>query len=128
MQLSDDELLKKCLHGKIQNTNESLNGVIWKKCPKDVYVGRTTLEMGVHSAIISSNCGASSILDVTREYGLQDGAYVDKFCHKKDELRVKESNHKVCEKGKSARKRLRAVRKGFGDKDKEKEGVVYGYL
>ena len=28
MELSDDELLKKCIHGKTQNTNESLNGVI----------------------------------------------------------------------------------------------------
>ena len=47
MNLSSDELLSKCLHGKTQNTNESLNGVIWKRCPKDMYVGRTTLGMGV---------------------------------------------------------------------------------
>ena len=126
MELSNNELLKKCLHGKTQNTNESLNGVIWKKCPKDVYVGRPTLEMGINSAIISFNCGASSILDVTREYGLEDGIYAINFCYKKDELRVKESNRKVCVKGKSARKRLRAIRKGFGDKEKEKEGEVYG--
>ena len=39
MDLSNDELLKKCLHGKTQNNNESINNVIWKRCPKYIYVG-----------------------------------------------------------------------------------------
>ena len=32
MSLASAELLAKCLHGKTQNNNESLNGVIWKRC------------------------------------------------------------------------------------------------
>ena len=48
--LRDEKLLGKCLHGKTQNNKESLNGLIWKSCPKDVFVGRTTLELGVASA------------------------------------------------------------------------------
>ena len=39
MDLSDDNLCKKCLHGQTQNNNELLNGVIWKRCPEDVFVG-----------------------------------------------------------------------------------------
>ena len=57
MNLGDNELLEKCLHGKTQNNNESLNGMIWKKCPKDVYVGKCVLEMGVSSAVICFNEG-----------------------------------------------------------------------
>ena len=53
--LSDEELLKKCLHRKDQNNNESLNGVIWKKCPKDVFVGCATLEIGVALAVLDFN-------------------------------------------------------------------------
>ena len=34
--LRDDSLLSKCLHGKTQNVDESLNGIIWTKCPKRV--------------------------------------------------------------------------------------------
>ena len=45
--LSDDKLLNKCLQGKTQNNIASLNGLIWKLCPKDVFVGCTTLELGV---------------------------------------------------------------------------------
>ena len=42
--LGNDNLLGKCLHGMTQNNNESLNGVVWKRVPKDIYVGRETLE------------------------------------------------------------------------------------
>ena len=37
--LTDDELLKKCLHGTTQNRNESFNAMIWKRIPKVTYVG-----------------------------------------------------------------------------------------
>ena len=65
MKLSSDELLSKCLHAKTQNNNESLNGNIWKRCPTDIYVGRTTPTMGVAAAVISFNdgvCGISNIM------------------------------------------------------------------
>ena len=57
LKLSDENLLSKCLYDKTQNSNESINGVIWKRCPKDVFVGRKVLEKGVASAVISSNDG-----------------------------------------------------------------------
>ena len=34
--LNDDNLLNKCIHGKTQTINKSLNGLIRKRCPKDV--------------------------------------------------------------------------------------------
>ena len=43
--LSSPELLSKCLHDTTQNNNEALDGVIWKKCPKEVFVERQTLEV-----------------------------------------------------------------------------------
>ena len=55
MDLSDDNLLKKYLYGQTQKNNESSNRIIWKRCLNDVSVGRSTLEMGVASAIISFN-------------------------------------------------------------------------
>ena len=73
MELSKDDLLKKCLHGKTQNSNESINGVIWKKCPKDVFVSKPTLVMGVDSVVINFNAGLSRVLDVVEDYGLRKG-------------------------------------------------------
>ena len=32
-------MLKKCLHGKTQNADESFNGMIWNRVPKAIHVG-----------------------------------------------------------------------------------------
>ena len=53
--LMDEDLLNKCVHGKTQNANEALNGLMWSRLPKTVFVGRETIEMGVNSAIIHFN-------------------------------------------------------------------------
>ena len=43
--LSDDNLLRKCLHGKTQNQNKSFNRLIWRRTPKDCFVKMTTFEL-----------------------------------------------------------------------------------
>ena len=126
MNLSSDELLSKCLHGKTQNNNESLNGVIWKRCPKDIYVGRTTLTMGVSSAIIDFNEGAHGVSKVMKEYGLDEGDCCRKFCISRDLNRIKKMDLKCSESALKSRKHHRAFRKRFGDAEKEKEGATYG--
>lgn len=60
MDLNNDNLLQKFLLCKTRNNNESTNGAIWKHCPKDIFVGRITLEASVASAVIYCNdvvCG-----------------------------------------------------------------------
>ena len=82
MDLSNDNLLKKCLHGQTQNNNESINGVIWKRCPKDIFVGRTTLEIGVASAVIRFNDGVSGVLKVLKTLKLNLVEIVLHIAHK----------------------------------------------
>ena len=53
----DDELLRKCLDGKTQNQNESLNGMIWNRLPKGVHVGADVLKFGVYDAVADFNMG-----------------------------------------------------------------------
>ena len=43
-----------------------------------------------NSAVINFNTGASCVLNVMKEYGIQDGHYANIFCAKKDEGRIKE--------------------------------------
>ena len=40
--LADENLLKKCLHGKTQNNNECLNKLIWDRCSKEYYAEKET--------------------------------------------------------------------------------------
>ena len=71
--LSSDELLLKCLHGRTQNANEALNNVIWQKCPKNIFVQRDMIEMGVNSAVIEFNEGASGFYDMLGQFGIPPG-------------------------------------------------------
>jgi hypothetical protein len=125
LDLSDDKLLSRCLHGKTQNSNESINAVIWKRCPKEVFVGRITLEISVASAVIAFNDGISGILDVFEYLNISPGSFATQYCTKTDKARIKMMEKKSLDKQKQRRKHLRAQRKGFTDTLNESEGISY---
>jgi len=118
--LSDDNLLSKCLHGKTQNNNEGINGVIWKRCPKDVFVGRSTLEIGVASAVIGFNDGAEGMLSIFDLLNISYGMFTEDFCTRKDSDRVTMMERKSSTDVKARRKRLRSVRKALEEGKKVK--------
>ena len=117
LELNSPDLLKKCLHGNTQNNNESLNGVIWKRCPKDIFVSRLVLEMGVSSAIINFNQGISGILNVLNGCNIESGSYTEHFVDESDHEKVDRQNRKSSEITKKRRKTLRAINKGHIDRD-----------
>ena len=94
MDLYDNNLFKKCLHGQTQNNNESLNSVIWKRCPKDVFVGRSTLEMGVASAVISFNDVQKGILKAIENLSMNPSENCIRYCNERDNTRIKEMEKK----------------------------------
>ncbi|GFV62950.1 uncharacterized protein TNCV_4410141 [Trichonephila clavipes] len=51
--LSDPELLKKCLQGNTQNPNESINNVIWSRVPQKTFVHIEALSFGTYDGIAS---------------------------------------------------------------------------
>ena len=69
--LSNDELLKKCLDGKTQNQNESLNSMIWNRLPKGVFVGATVLTFGVYDAVAHFNIGSKAIITIGSKTKIQ---------------------------------------------------------
>ena len=120
--LSSEALLSKCLDGLTQNNNESLNALIWKKCLKNVYVSRNIIETGVASAVLEFNNGTQGIKKVYENAGLHFGKFITAACKKKDKIRISIMTHKSSDSVKKRRKKLRAIRKRFCDKEKEKEG------
>ena len=103
--LSDGSLLSKCLHGQTQNNNECLNGVIWKKCPKDIFVSRKTLEMGVNSAIIEFNDGRCGLEPVFKNLGINVGHFMRKRFEKHDLERIRVMEKKSSQIGKKHKKK-----------------------
>jgi hypothetical protein len=60
LRLGSNELLSKCLDGKTQNQNKSINGMIWKRIPKNIFVRFDVLEFGIYDAVAHFNISAEA--------------------------------------------------------------------
>lgn len=123
--LSKEELLQKCVGGFTQNPNESLNNIIWKNVPKNVYCGNKTLEIGVSDAVIVFNSGQKGRLDVLKNMGVTPGKYCVAYCNAKDKARKEVAQKRVLETTKEARKAKRQKNKHEAEKQIAEEGVMY---
>ena len=72
-ELTDSDLLCKCLHGQTQNNNESINNVIWKYCPKEVFVSRPVVSDAAHFAVAVFNDGNDTFVKLFEQLGLSGG-------------------------------------------------------
>ena len=50
------------MHGKTQNANESFNGTIWERIPKNTFVTLPNLEYGVYDGVTHRNRMKASVL------------------------------------------------------------------
>ncbi|GFU93016.1 uncharacterized protein TNCV_3028191 [Trichonephila clavipes] len=73
--VSHPDLLKKCLHGKTQNPNESFHNVVWSRVPKTTFVQIETLSLGVYDAVCSFNDGNVSKLKMLQKMGVEPGEF-----------------------------------------------------
>lgn len=108
-----------------QNPNECLNGVIWSRIPKETFVGRTTLRLGVALAASQFNDGKQSILSLLQKQSINPGIYTTAAASNIDIRRIQNSDAKSSEKGKKERAHHRAVRKRFKDRTEMQEGTLY---
>ena len=106
--LSSEALLSKCLYGLTQNNNESLNAFIWKKCPKNVYVSRNIIEIGVDSAVLEFNNGTQGVRKVYENAGLHFGKFITAACKKKDKSRISIMTHKSSDSIKKKEKEIKS--------------------
>ena len=123
--LADYDLLSKCFHGKTQNNNESINNLVWRYCPKEVYVSRSTVEDAANFAVAGFNDGNSAFLKLFNYLGIKNRRYTCRRFQSTDSSRLYHAKRKSGEGYKQDRKRRRAVKKGFIDKKAEEEGNVY---
>ena len=86
--LSDDVLLRKCLHGKTQNQNESFNRMIWDRIPKTTFVGKEVFELGVYDAVSNFNMGTEAVKLILGKLGIEPGRFTTKHCSDLDISRI----------------------------------------
>ena len=83
------------------------------------------MELACGLAVISFNDGSSSLASVCDTLEIPSKEYGPRYLRKKDKTRMRRSNLKSSAKGKEARRAARRRRKGYNDKKKESEGVMY---
>ncbi|GFW06127.1 uncharacterized protein TNCV_4479181 [Trichonephila clavipes] len=125
--LSDPELLKKCLHGNTQNPNESINNVIWSRVPKKTFVHLETLSFGMYDAIASFNKGNTTKLDILKKLNIEPGYYATCYMERLDKERITRARYANLQKTKEVRKvkRLKRIIQE-GEFSKNAENLEYG--
>ena len=101
MRLSEDSLLSKCLDGKTQNENESLNCMMWECVPKGVFVGVEVFQLGVYDAVVHFNIGSQAAIKAFKELEIDPGIFCVTECHQADRIRVTKADYKFQENNKA---------------------------
>ena len=79
--LAKPQELRKCLHGKTQNQNESYNSMIWARAPKYRYCAFDKLEFAVYDSSANFNDGRQASLDILKEMNVIPGFYIFCLCY-----------------------------------------------
>ena len=129
-ELSCDKLLKKCLHGLTQNSNESYNMTVWERIPKNHYVSLSHLRFGAYDAAANFNIGRKASVLVMEKMGLRPGRYLLKGCQRLNRKRLYLSEYKNTGSSKNAErlsvaKRMQGTTKTFKPKESNTKRVLF---
>ena len=105
--LSDPALLARCLPGYTQNANESINALVWARCPKHKWHGRKRIEMATASATLQFSSGASAKHDVMVKAGLAVGCHTRIESKRRDLERIGKAEKRISDQHKEYRVILR---------------------
>lgn len=123
--LSEPALLQRCLPGYTNNANESINSLVWNKCPKHKWHGSKRIGMAANAAALHFSCGATKKHDVMREAGLVVGHHTNRASERRDSGRVKQA----VARGQEKHKKYRLARRQAKAKEEElrvrREGTTY---
>ena len=93
--LSDKELLKKCLGGFTQNNNESFNALVWKFAPKTLSSEAVIVHLAAYLATILFNDGHTGLLRILEHLNVKIGPTAAAYRDKQDALRISAADRKA---------------------------------
>lgn len=124
--LASDELLRRCTRGKTQNANESLHSVIWRKCPKEIFVSKKRLHVAVTSAISEFNFGCSASLKLQSEVkGTTLSPASLKLSHARDQQRLRQAAISGKKSARTSRRKAKLKKSAAEQRKKTMEGPSY---
>ena len=123
--LSDSKLLERCVRGATQNNNESINSLVWARCPKHKNHGVKVVCAAAASAVCHFRSGASSREKVMQRLGIPAGDLTKRSLLLKDKKRLRKSDREKCHKNKRRRQAEQTRKTRKEEALREAEGVTY---
>ncbi|GFS97816.1 uncharacterized protein TNCV_2017881 [Trichonephila clavipes] len=123
--LSHPALLKKCLGGKTQNPNESLNSLIWKFCPKTIGSSLQIAEIAANLATSVFNDGNQILITILEKFGLKINRNVCVSLAERDNRRIFTSRQRRLESSFEARRAKKIKKSKEIELFQEQEGISY---
>ena len=123
--LSEPRLLKRCVPGYSQNANESVNAMVWNRCPKHRSKGFASVDTAAGSATIAFNSGAQGRHAVMKNLDITPGKVTKAGSIRKDKKRVQQSIKRNDKKFQDARAKMRNAKLREEEKRRNAEGVTY---
>lgn len=124
--LGSYELLNRCSKCLTQNSNESLNGLIWTKCPKVRNVSKRAVETAVAAAVGEYNFGNTAVTTFMTTAGMKIGRKSTLLMRRRDKRRIRQAKMKKTKYFQEYRRKVRMIKHYREEKLKEKEGLTYG--
>ena len=115
--LSKNDLLNRCLRGMTQNQNESINGVLWGRCPKTKFCGRQKVELAVSETVCEFNTGAYSKVFLQIDCGSNVSSNIIASASLQYKLRINKAAVKILDQARLTRRKAKAKKKSKNNKD-----------
>ena len=109
--LSSSEILSTCQRGLTQNQNESLNSVVWARCPKRLFCGVHRYKIAVSDAVSQFNDGVQRKYYLFKTLNLTVGDNTKRGLSREQRNRLNKAANKVSAKYKRRLLVLRQQRK-----------------
>ena len=101
--LSNEELLTRCIGGFTQNANESFNNMVWKIASKRTFSGQEIVEIATYLSAATFNDGCKALLFLLEEIGVKVGARAEAVCAVVDQKRLHDADISLQNRSKTGR-------------------------
>lgn len=124
--LTNPELLERCVGGFNQNNNESFNQLIWKISPKIIPSGLVTVELAANISACMFNEGFESVLQMYEVMGIHCGPNIHLYAVTEDTTRITTADRRTQEATREGRMLRRQHQMDILEASTSAEGLLYG--
>ena len=125
VKIYDSALLARCVPGYTHNANESINSLVWNKCPKYKWHGKRRVQLAASLAALHFSGRAPAKHAVMVMVGLTVGESAKKVAMRRDSERLKQVEKRVQDRNKKYRVARRQAKQRDEDLRIRREGVTY---